>query len=408
MKLTYILIILTVCISVCCSTKEIHTGPTEVALPVEGLKTGCAFLTTDQHHVPVLSFTGSTDTSTALYFSKFDTVSNALSVPLQVTPSIGTGFHEESMNKVAFKTDGTIIAVWEMKHPVAENKYAGSILYSMSHDNGTSWTTAKMIHSDTLHSHSRSFFDITTLSDGEVGVVWLDSRHTVGTEGSSLYFAKTKDTLGFQQDQQIAETVCQCCRTEMFNDDQGMLHIAFRDIQTSVKGQVRDFAHITSTDNGATFTAPVMVSNDNWIIEGCPHTGASLTKSDNVLTATWFTAGGTSGVYFTTSKDNGITFQSRTLISASAHHPQITAANTCTYVVWDGVSSATGHHGHDSHQHSHSDSEGGITLATINAQQEMTTQPIDSTGSFPVIFANKSMRLIAYTRNERIQIRMVH
>lgn len=398
-----------------CATKTEKINISKLTIPGTLLdnstvKSGCGYFTDDQNGNPVLSFTAGIPDSTYLYYATYDPARKAFNLPVRIASSLGTDFHEESMNKIAYKSNGTIIAAWEIKHPTLKNKYAGSLRYAQSHDNGKTWTQAGYIHTDTSLENSRGFFDLVTLPDGEVGAVWLDGRHRLGEAGSSLFFAKTKESLGFQTDYQIAETVCQCCRTDLYTDQNQVVHITFRDIDASAKGQIRDIAYLQSTNSGDTFTTGKKISNDNWIIDGCPHTGASMATVGNSLVTTWFTSGGTPGIYTTVSTGAGQQFQDRKLLSEQGRHPQMTATDSCVYVVWDEYNPTTTHH-HAGHEHNNAIPQGknSITLMAENLSDgSITHYTIDQDGgSFPVVHAKDDIVLVAYTLNHQLIIKKV-
>src|SRR5690606_8404900 len=315
-----------------------------------------------------------------LYYGVYDRYSGTFGTPVAVPPSKGTTGHGESMNKVAFRGDGTVVAVFERRHPTEKNKYAGSILYAQSFDNGASWTKAECVHSDTLKGNSRSFFDVVMLPDGEVGAVWLDGRLRLGSEGSSLFFARTKGHEGFQQDQQIGETVCQCCRTDISTDPNGNVHVVYSDIEATPGGSVRDFMHIISTDSGKTFSAPRAVSNDNWIVDGCPHTGASMAAGDDRIEVAWFTAGGRPGLYYSSSSNGGM-FAQRALISETARHPQMASMGRLSVIVAEESHAAASVAAKHS-DHSHMNGGASIVAVCRGADGMLTRIVVSDSGEY--------------------------
>lgn len=312
-----------------------------VRISSEDAEASGAYITYDNQQSPVLCWTEKINDHDGhiVKYAHFDTLSQRLGEPVTVTASKGTRAHDESMNKVGFKGDGTAIVLFAKKHPTSENRFAGSILYTMSGDLGKTWTAAKYLHSDTAKTYGRSFFDMATLPDGEIAAIWLDGRYRKETTGSALFFTKTAEGSGFNQDYQIGESTCECCRTDIYVDEKNNIHVAYRDIlfPPALMGQqVRDMVHSISYDGGKSFSPAKRISEDNWAIEGCPHTGPSLALNQNGLHVTWFTAGGDPGVYFASSKDNGGTFSDREKISSVARHPQIISLPDGTLVmVWD-------------------------------------------------------------------------
>src|SRR5690606_5533607 len=143
------------------------------------------YLTKDQNGNIVMSWT-SKDPVDSLYRLKYafynegdESFGEAITIPTSVNLSTSP----ESMGKVAFKSDGTVIAVFSKKSEVSSNPFAGAIYYTVSTDQGSSWSAETFIHSDTSQHTSHSFFDIETLQNGEIAAVWLDGRFNVG-EGS--------------------------------------------------------------------------------------------------------------------------------------------------------------------------------------------------------------------------------
>lgn len=363
-----------------------------------GAPSGGAYFTHDHLGNPVLCWTEGEDGQARLFFSVFRRSDGSFHDPVAVPSSAGTSLHSESMNKVAFKPDGTIVAVYEKKHPQESNSYAGSIFYSQSFDNGATWKEERFVHTDTSSNGSRSFFDIATLPDGEIGIVWLDDRLKLGKEGSSLFFAKTKGRDGFQIDYQVGETVCECCRTNLYVDDKDRVHIIFRDIESTVQGQVRDFVHIASTDNGALFSEATKVSDDRWIVDGCPHTGASMTATDDNLEVVWFTAGGAPGLYRTVSTDHGKSFRSRELVAENGFHPQLASSANASAIVMEERNSE--HSQSEHHASGHSTSSGSIVLWLQDRNTDrIGKQVVSGDGEFPVVlFLDQEELLVAYTR----------
>ena len=240
------------------------------------------YLTHDHHNNPVAVWTEKNNGDLTLVFavSSDNGKSFASKNSLSLTGDVAT--HPEGMPKLAFKKDGTIVAAYEKKNPTKDNKYAGAIYYVMSNDNGKTWTAEAFLHADTVSGRSRSYFDIERLTDGEIGASWLDVALNNKTAGRSVRFAKTTKTSGFGNEILIDSSACQCCRIDVYCDVVGRINIAYRGLTKGMMGQsIRDMMLATSSDKGKTFTKPLNISQDNWMIDGCPHTGPSLcsTKS---------------------------------------------------------------------------------------------------------------------------------
>src|SRR5690606_1837538 len=92
------------------------------------------FLTKNHLGHPVLCWTEALaeEDGFVVKYTVFDPAKAVFSDILTVKPSKGTSAHPENMNKMAFRSDGTAVAVYSRKHPTAENRFAGSLLYTQS------------------------------------------------------------------------------------------------------------------------------------------------------------------------------------------------------------------------------------------------------------------------------------
>ena len=295
--------------------------------------TSCPFLTKDNKGNIVLSWIKEINDSTAVMCYAVSTDNgNSFGQPVEITPSKGIHPHSENLPKMIFKPNGEIIAAWGASNPNPKNKYSGLIYYAQSFDGGSTWGSAKSLVTDTS-SYDQRYFDLAILKNGEAGIIWLDNRSDTDKEGMTVYYAETKGKNGFVNEKPVNETTCQCCRTDLFVDSKGAIHAAFRDI---LNDSIRDMVHIFSVDGGKSFSEPKRISPDNWVIDGCPHTGPTMTENKAGLHFSWFTAGGETGVYYCTSNDNGNKFSPRQMLNNEARHPQTTTLPDGTVgIVWD-------------------------------------------------------------------------
>src|SRR5690606_32907033 len=120
------------------------------------------YFTKDQEGNPVLCWT-SKDSSDVykLKYAIYDTKNEVFNPSVTVSTSSNLSTSSESMGKIAFKADGSIIAVYGKKIENTESPYASAIYYSASTDQGKNWSSEKIIHSDTSRNVGHSFFDIT-------------------------------------------------------------------------------------------------------------------------------------------------------------------------------------------------------------------------------------------------------
>ncbi|MGC3947855.1 MAG: sialidase family protein [Chryseolinea sp.] len=300
-------------------------------------KAESVYLTHDENNNPVAVWTERVGDELTLYYSvshdEGETFSNSVTLPL--TPDVAT--HAEGMPKVAFRGDGTIVAAYEKKLPTETNKYAGAIYYRSSSDKGQTWTPETFLHSDTIAGRSRSYFDIERLPDGQIGASWLDIKLNNETGGRSVRFAKTEGSR-FGSEVLIDSSACQCCRIDVYSDLAGRINVAYRGLMKGKMGQpVRDMMIATSADDGNSFTTPMRISQDNWEIDGCPHTGPTLCSSKGGVYSMWYTEGNGTGLYYSFKQTGTDEFGKRELISNAGRHPQLSADETRFVMVWEEI-----------------------------------------------------------------------
>lgn len=298
-------------------------------------ETTCPFLTNDNKGNIVMAYIKEKhNTAAVLCYAVSTDQAYSFGTPIEIPASNEINPSAENLPKIVFKPNGEIIAAWGVDNSNPKKKYAGLVNYSQSFDEGKTWSEAKLLVKDTASSDQR-YFDVAILQNGEAGIIWLDSRTKTDKQGSTLYYAETNGANGFQNEKPIGETICQCCRTDLFVDSKGFIHAAYRDI---INDSIRDMVHTFSIDGGKTFALAKRISDDNWAIKGCPHTGPTMAESNNNLHFAWYTMGGGSGVFYSYTKDNGKTFSLRDSVSTkpSAKHPQLTALpNGDVIIVWD-------------------------------------------------------------------------
>lgn len=297
------------------------------------------YLTHDQNDNPVVAWTERSGDNLSFIFAISRDNGNAFleKVTLPLTRDVAT--HSEGMPKVVFKKDGTMVAAYEKKAPTKSNKYAGAIYYRVSKDGGKTWTAEEYLHNDTIVGRSRSYFDIERLPDGEIGASWLDIKLNVETGGRSVRFAKTNGSNSFENEVLVDSSACQCCRIDVYSDMGGRVNVAYRGLMKGKMGQpIRDMMIATSSDFGKKFTPPTRISSDNWMIDGCPHTGPSLCSSKSGLYSLWYTEGNGTGIYYSFKQNGDTEFGKRELISNFGHHPQLSANDTRFIMVWEETS----------------------------------------------------------------------
>jgi hypothetical protein len=302
------------------------------AVQIDKLPGTSPYLAKDHKGNLVLSWVRTlTDSSAIFCYSISTDGGRTFGKTVIIPPSTTVHPHSENLPKVIFKPSGEIIAVWGISNPNPKNKYSGLINYSQSFDEGKSWTAANSLVQDTA-SFDQRYSDVALLSNGEVGIIWLDNRVTT-KDGAALYFSSTNGSNGFQGEKLISEPSCECCRTDLFVDKKNNIHVLYRGI---IQDSIRDMLHAVSTDGGKSFSKPKQINDDHWVLYGCPHTGPAMTENQAGLHFAWFTGGGKTGSFYTKSTDNGSSFTGYDSISHLGRHPQLASfPNGELIIVWD-------------------------------------------------------------------------
>ena len=211
----------------------------------------------------------------------------------------------------------------------------GSVLkLSRSTDWGTSF--AKPVAVDP-GSQSQGFYTMSVSPKGVVYAAWLDGRER-GGEGSGLYVARSTDHgASFEKSVRVASSVCPCCRPSLAFGTGETVYASWRSV---AQGDVRDIHIASSPDAGATWSKPSGVAEDNWHLNACPHSGASLAVIGNRLFVAWHTVrGGTSQLYLAWSDDGGRSFSPRTNLRGEvldSNHGRLVAHRAKIGVVFQG------------------------------------------------------------------------
>lgn len=196
---------------------------------------------------------------------------------------------------------------------------------------------------------------------GTAHAIWLDHRglaaghvgggshagHQSGGESdgaaraqkSGLYYTATKGSPSSERE--LAKGVCYCCKTALAVGSDGSVYAAWRHVYP---GNLRDMAFTVSRDAGRSFSEPVRVSEDGWVISGCPDDGPAMAvDTHGTVHLVWPTVVGGSnpeGALFYASTKDGRTFTKRTRIptlgSLKPSHPQIVVDGSGRIAVaWD-------------------------------------------------------------------------
>lgn len=303
--------------------------------------------------------TGATDVYLAVSRDGGRTFSGAVRVSGERHASLGA----EQPPRVALVPragrDPEVVVMW-----TAKSTDGSRLLISRSPDGGASFTRATPIPGSEA-AGNRGWESTAVDRHGHVVALWLDHREmassgrapmhheghdhasadapkadgAVRAQSSKLYFA-TLD--GASNSRAVAGGVCYCCKTAVATGANGAIYAAWRHVYP---GNLRDIAFTTSRDGGQTFTTPVRVSSDGWILDGCPENGPALAVgADDVVHALWATlvAGPMSdeeptlALFHATSRSGGaFSARERIATEGTPRHPQLTAIAGGLVAAWD-------------------------------------------------------------------------
>jgi hypothetical protein len=256
-------------------------------------------------------------------------------------------------------TDPAVVVLWTAKAASGTR-----LISARSNDGGKSFQPPASVPGSEA-SGNRGWESAAVTPQGDVVAAWLDHRevpaqpdnatgaaHQHGTSAqrsqadgvaraqlSQIFFARLNDAASTRA---IAPGVCYCCKTSLATAGDGTIVAAWRHVYP---GNIRDIALATSSDGGRTFAPPVRVSEDNWVLDGCPENGPALAiDQTNVIHVVWPTlvrgsagAEETLALFYASSKD-GQRFTNRQQIPTDGvpRHPQLAlgARGTMT-VAWD-------------------------------------------------------------------------
>jgi len=298
--------------------------------------------------------------------------------------------------------DRRVDVVWVSKHggPAA-------IRAASSNDGGATFAPATTITPPGL-SGARGWESAALADDGAMHAVWLDGRppsrpaaasatdalreastspHQHGAMIQNIFHAAWKQNQG-PVETQVAANVCFCCKTAIVTRGSDV-YVAWRHL---FPGGARDIAVARSADGGATFSAPVRVSDDEWKLDACPDDGPSMAiDRAGTLRIAWPTlvhdrTGDRIAIFEATSADNGRTFTPRTRVdstTASASHPRIAAGPRGRAVVWDEIA-------------------GGARRAWMRAGDTAAAEPAGGgeTASYPAVAATSYGFVVGWTEQD--------
>jgi hypothetical protein len=163
----------------------------------------------------------------------------------------------------------------------AEGTYTYQVLTTRSDDDGASWTTPQSPHTDATDTE-HGFVSTYPAADG-TGMIWLDGRETP-EKGMTLRGATLAPDGSLQDEALLDNLVCDCCQTAIAVTESGPIAI----YRNRTEEEVRDI--YVSRHLDGTWQTGSPISDDGWVISGCPVNGPSIIAEGKLVAAAWFTA----------------------------------------------------------------------------------------------------------------------
>ena len=249
----------------------------------------------------ILSWLEVADERSTLRFA--ERTASGWSAPRTVRSSDEININAYDVPSVRALTDGTLAAHWTENN--GPNPEASTARLSWSMDQGRTWSAPVSPHHDGTQTQ-HGFVSLFQAPGAGLGVVWLDGRNTNPKDatGDMALRASVHDPRGRQLRETVVDSrVCECCSTSAAATSEGVI-VAYRDRSA---GEVRDIYVTRFT--GSAWSAPALVHQDGWQINGCPINGPAVSARSRDVAVAWFTAKNDQGQAFVAfSRDAGRTF----------------------------------------------------------------------------------------------------
>lgn len=188
--------------------------------------------------------------------------------------------YSESRPVAAFGPSGQLLVAWAQRRDTTG--YADDIVSRASADGGRSFGPVTFVNDD--HADPKStyhgFLALDFAPDGRAFAAWLDGRAEPLAPGmdeplrAEVRLSTSVDEAhSWLPSVRVAGEACPCCRVAMHADSLDRVSIAYR----GAREDRRDPRLAVSRDGGATFALDTLVSDDGWVLPGCPSIGPALT-----------------------------------------------------------------------------------------------------------------------------------
>ncbi len=273
----------------------------------------------------------------SVYVASSNDNGKSFGAPVAVT-SISDGVidaHGDARPKITPLKDGALLASYTTR---PEKQMMGTIFTARSSDGGKSFSAPQAM----LNEGGQRFASFVVNNNGRIYAAWLDKTHMLKAKAEGKEFAGSGVAFGYSDDggatfkgkSILIDHACECCRTAAALDRNGGAVFAWRQVLDT--GARDHFVAKLSSD--ATSLTPTRVSDDDWVINSCPHHGPSLAIDNSGWHIVWFTKSPKrQGLFYARSVDGGRSFSPPEKFGDDARapaHPVVIAAKGRLYRAW--------------------------------------------------------------------------
>jgi hypothetical protein len=420
-------------------------GPSEVTaasqtLSVSGRSNATPSIASDGSIVTIAWGASTSAGATDVYLAVSRDAGRTFGPPVRVNDLDGDArLNGEQPPRVTVR-GSTVTVVWTTKGATGTR-----LVQSRSTDGGLTFAKATAVPGGDA-AGNRGWENAVADRSGRVYAVWLDHRelaqqdgavaashhqHTGGAaqradadrkpdgvamaQRSKLYVTSLDGAIAPRP---LTGGVCYCCKTALATAADGSIFAAWRHVYP---GNIRDIAFTSSRDGGRTFAGPQRVSEDQWVLEGCPDDGPAMAvDGSNRVHIVWPTlitentaadgdnpeknssAEPTIALFYATSSDGRrFTPRKRLPTEGMPHHPQIAIGSDGSLAIaWD--------------EGANGKRRAAITRTSVEAAaagSPMIRTVVGDAAVYPVVAATAGATVVAWTSGasaaSTIQVRRV-
>lgn len=303
---------------------------------------------------------------------------------------------------------GDVSVVYQRNVPHEGVDFGRDILrIARSTDDGQSFAPAVDVFSESDALEAGTFHDAIVGPDGAIYVAWLSYRQYMPENNAGddpkveVRITRSDDGITFGPSVLVDDSSCECCRTALAIDRDGLIYLAWRDQEEQADGgdPVRNMVISRSANRGASWEPAVPIHNDGWRVAQCPESGPAIAVDGNGLVrASWFTGKeGGAGVYYAASDDGGRTFSTPVALVTDEYFPHANVRASlgqdgAFWVTWDDPRTEAG----------------AIGLARIDANgQPEPGLPAELAGRTSDVVATPDGPLLAWVSDAGVSVELV-